>query len=87
MIDLQQQTPENKPRWNLESYAFAVAPKQIDANQPCLDDMVPVYRLYNDAFKRGEDSNHRYVTDSALLEPMVQEGWVDEGVVFCAAQP
>ncbi|MEP7329438.1 MAG: hypothetical protein ABI777_09520 [Betaproteobacteria bacterium] len=45
----------------------------------------PVYRLYN---QRG-DANHRYVTDRAIRDAMVANGWVSEGVgpdrnVMCA---
>ncbi len=84
---LEQVTPASEPRWNFEQYSFiADAPSwdwNWDAEQPCSEATQPVYQAYNGGFQRGEDSNHRYVVDPALLEPMVQEGWVDEGVVFC----
>ncbi len=87
LLELEQTTPATKPRWNFEQYSFMAIPPAMEGPQPCPDDSQPVYRAYNGGFARGEDSNHRYVTDPALLEPMVQEGWVDEGVVFCVAQP
>lgn len=82
---LEQVTPASEPRWNFEQYSFiADAPYwDWDAEQPCSEATQPVYQAYNGGFQRGEDSNHRYVVDPALLEPMVQEGWIDEGIVFC----
>ncbi len=86
LLELEQTTPATKPRWNFEQYSFMAIPPAMEGPQPCPDDSQPVYRAYNGGFARGEDSNHRYVTDPALLEPMVLEGWVDEGVVFCVVQ-
>ncbi len=87
LLALEQTTPATQPRWNFEQYSFMAIPSSLEAPQPCPDDSLPVYRAYNGGFQRGEDSNHRYVTDPALLQPMVQEGWIDEGVVFCVARP
>ncbi len=87
LLELEQTTLATKPRWNFEQYSFMAIPSSLEAPQPCPEDSLPIYRAYNGGFARGEDSNHRYVTDPTLLEPMVQEGWVDEGVVFCVAQP
>jgi len=87
LLALEQTTLATKPRWNFEQYSFMAIPSSLEAPQPCPEDSLPIYRAYNGGFARGEDSNHRYVTDPALLEPMVLEGWVDEGVVFCAARP
>jgi len=41
-----------------------------------------VHRLYNNRAARN-DSGHRFVTDTALIAPMVAQGWVHEGIVFC----
>lgn len=83
LMDLQARTPVTEPRWNFEGYAFAAMPPADDVVAPCPEAAVPVYRAYNRGFERGEDSNHRYVTDRALLGPLVARGWVEEGVAFC----
>jgi len=82
LIRRQARTPDTNPRWNFEGCAFSATPAQQDA-EPCLAPLQPVYRAYNQGFRRGEDSNHRYVTDRSLFDPMIAEGWVDEGVAFC----
>ena len=28
--------------------------------------------------------NHRYVIDAAMMQQMLAQGWIDEGVVMCA---
>jgi len=45
---------------------------------------IPVYRAYNNRFAQN-DSNHRYATDPALLNPLLLQGWTAEGVVLCGA--
>ena len=86
LMDLQARTPATEPRWNFEGYAFAAVPPAADELAPCPEATVPVFRAYNRGFERGEDSNHRYVTDRALLGPLVARGWVDEGVAFCVSE-
>ena len=86
LMDLQARTPASEPRWNFEGYAFAAVPPAADDAAPCPEATVPVFRAYNGGFERGEDSNHRYVTDRTLLGPLVARGWVDEGVAFCVAE-
>jgi len=81
LIDRQAQTPASAPRWNLEEYSFMAVPPVEGA---CPADLVPVYRAYNNGFP-VRDSNHRFVTDRALLAPLVAAGWMDEGVAFCVA--
>ena len=44
---------------------------------------VRVYRVYNNGFVRGKDSNHRLLTDFELYAQMLAKGWVGEGVVMC----
>jgi hypothetical protein len=67
--------------WALEREEFRVPVP--DANGQCTTGQVPVYRLYNDRFA-FHDSNHRFVTDAGERAKMVAEGWIDEGVRFCA---
>lgn len=83
-MDLQELVPDDQPRWNFEGYAFSILPPAQDAQQPCPDSATPVYRAYNDAYRRGEDSNHRYMTNPQLMDEMVEKGWIDEGIVFCS---
>ncbi len=84
LMDLQEIQPAAQPRWNFEGYAFSMMPVLEDQDHPCRDDQSPVYRAYNNGFVRGDDSNHRYVTDRGLLTSLVENGWTDEGVVFCS---
>jgi hypothetical protein len=84
LLDLQEQTPPTAPRWNFESYAFMAIPAQGEGEaRHCPGEYVPVYQAYNNGFARGEDSNHRFVTDRGLLTPMLAEGWIGEGIAFC----
>jgi hypothetical protein len=84
LMTLQEKTPATKPRWNFEAYAFSLMPPLEEHEQPCMEGFIPVYRAYNNGFQKGEDSNHRYVTDRDLLLPLIDEGWSDEGVAFCS---
>lgn len=86
LMTLQEIQPADKPRWNLEGYAFSLMPPLQGQQQPCSENYIPVYRAYNNAFQRGEDSNHRYVTDLDLLAPLLGKGWTNEGVVFCSPE-
>ena len=81
LLALQQSVPDGRPRWNIEGYSFRVA--LPGAAGTCAPGLVPVYRAYNNGAARGIDSNHRYVLDPALLQPMVAAGWKDEGTAFC----
>ncbi|ABA58603.1 Glycosyl hydrolase, BNR repeat [Nitrosococcus oceani ATCC 19707] len=84
LLDLQAQTPPTVPRWNFEGDAFMAIPAQGKGDaQHCPEAFVPVYRAYNNGFARGEESNHRFVTDRTLLTPLLDQGWVDEGIAFC----
>ena len=66
--------------WVYESLAYRIPLPQ--AGQ-CGADTVPVHRLYNNRFLFN-DSNHRFTTQSANIAPLEAEGWVYEGVAFCA---
>ncbi len=65
--------------WSFERLEFAISPPQGSA---CAAG-VPVYRLYNNRWMFN-DSNHRYVTSASERAAMQAQGWIDEGVHFCA---
>jgi DNA-binding beta-propeller fold protein YncE len=79
---LQASTPATQPRLNFESLDFLTTPA---VNGVCAAGMVPVYRAYNDGAARGRDGNHRFTTDPNAIAQVVARGWVNEGVVMCAA--
>ena len=68
------------PGWTYEGVAFHLYTPQ---NGACAAGLRPVYRAYNNRHAQ-HDSNHRYVTDAALLQPLQAMGWAMEGIVFCA---
>ncbi len=84
LLNLQETSPADKPRWNFEAYAFSLMPPIQNEQQPCKENFIPVYRAYNNGSNRGIDSNHRYVTDLEQLTPLLAQGWIREGVVFCS---
>lgn len=45
----------------------------------------PLHRAYNNG--KGGTPNHRYSTDQSVIDAMVAQGWVDEGVAMCIAGP
>jgi hypothetical protein len=73
--------------WGLETRdAFEVATPDAGTGA-CPAGTLPVYRLWNGR----TDSNHRYTTDRAIRQRMLDRGYVAEGagrdgVVMCAAQ-
>ena len=77
-------TPATVKRWNYEELSFAIRPA---ANGGCpAAAPVRVYRVYNDGFARGKDSNHRLLTDFNLYTQMIARGWIGEGVAMCGPQ-
>lgn len=86
LMTMQETTPASEPRWNFEGYAFSIMPplQDQDQDQSCSEGFIPVYRAYNNGYQKGEDSNHRYVTDRDLLIPLIEKGWSEEGVAFCS---
>jgi hypothetical protein len=64
--------------WIFEANAFYIA---ADIAQ-CPASTRPVYRLYNNSV--GGEPNHRYTTRWPVISDMQSEGWLLEGVVFCA---
>jgi len=49
----------------------------------CTAGSQPIYRAYNNRFAQN-DSNHRYASNSAIYNQMIAQGWIGEGVVYCA---
>jgi len=72
--------------WMLESESvFAIPVPDLAGN--CAAGTTPVYRYYNNG--QGAAPNHRYTTDPALRNVMLQRGWISEGygdlgVIMCA---
>lgn len=70
------------PGWRFESYDFNGWPAFLGT---CPVGTIAVKRMYNNRFALN-DSNHRYVIDAAIQAEMITQGWLSEGVVFCAVQ-
>ncbi len=68
------------PKWKFEGLAFD---QEMPANNDCPPGRVPVTRLYNNGM--GGEANHRYLTSHSEIYRTVVAGWLEEGVVFCAA--
>lgn len=80
--------PSDRQQWNFEGFGFRETPPLYGefSTAPCPLGWIPVYRYYNDGSKRGIDSNHRFGTDKVQLNDFAStNGWVAEGVAFCAA--
>lgn len=81
-------TPSDQQQWNFEGFSFRETPPYSAgfAAAPCPLGWIPVYRYYNEGSKRGVDSNHRFGTDAVQLNAFASaNGWVAEGIAFCAA--
>jgi hypothetical protein len=75
-------TPASVKRWNYEELSFAIRPAQNGGCPPEVP--VRIYRVYNNGFALGKDSNHRLLTDFNLYTEMItSRGWLGEGVVMC----
>lgn len=75
--------------WTFEGIAFtaavpAAATTTQKAASACASGTEKIFRAYNDGFASGRGANHRFVNDAALRDLMVDRGWVNEGVAFCA---
>lgn len=71
---------ERDTGWIYEKVAFrTVAP----AEGACREGRKPIYRLYNNRHAVG-DANHRFVFFPGLRDQMVAQGWIAEGIAFCA---
>jgi hypothetical protein len=78
-------TGQKNPTFVLEDAAFMYV--ILPTNGTCPAATTPVYRV----FSNRADANHRYMTDRALRDSMVAQGWQAEGdgpdlVVMCAPQ-
>ncbi|HET9651989.1 MAG TPA: hypothetical protein VFP36_07355 [Usitatibacter sp.] len=67
--------------WIYEKSEFKVDVPQGGA---CAATLTPVHRQYNNRWMYL-DSNHRFSVDSRVEARMAAEGWIDEGIAFCAA--
>ena len=79
---LQASTPATQQRLNFESLDFLTTPA---VGAVCPANTVPVYRAYNNGSALGKDGNHRFSTSVSSIAQVVARGWVNEGVVMCAA--
>jgi len=73
------------PQFVLESPAVMYIGLPNTVTGACMPGWTPVYRVWN----QRADSNHRYMTDRALRDAMVAQGYVAEGygpdaVIMCA---
>lgn len=67
------------PGWFYEGQAFGA---RLPVGGQCPLAMTPIYRLYNNRWM-FDDSNHRFVSDPALITAMNAAGWALEGVALC----
>ena len=64
--------------WRYEGDAFSLRlPEGTPGAKACPLDTQPLYRAYNNALSGAP--NHRYMTDPALLDQMIAQGWTMEG--------
>lgn len=68
--------------WQYEGVAFYI---QTPSGDQCPAGTVGISRVYNDGFRSGEGSNHRFVDDSELERVMQDRSWVREGTAMCAS--
>lgn len=64
--------------WRFERDAFSVKmPEGVPGSRTCPTDSQPLYRAYNNGLAGAP--NHRHMTDPALLDQMIAQGWTMEG--------
>ncbi len=68
------------PLWTFEAMAFRM---RLPASDACPPGTRPVYRLYNNPATLAA-VNHRFTVDGPTYEAMRGQGWIGEGVAFCA---
>ena len=93
-------TPLGTPAWRYEGIALKAEVPGVDTSRPgtrpyCVDQnsRFPIYRVYNDGFARGIDSNHRHIAGRGTLpggraaedivREMLGQGWIYEGNALC----
>ena len=81
---IQATTPITQKRWNFESNDFSSA---SPAGGACGAGLIPVFRVYNDGFRKGIDSNHRITSNQGDYMAQITNGWKGEGIVMCAPAP
>jgi hypothetical protein len=64
--------------WIFEGNVFYIAADVLQ----CPASTRPVFRLYNNGM--GGAPNHRYATSWPVIDAMQTQGWLLEGLVFCA---
>jgi murein DD-endopeptidase MepM/ murein hydrolase activator NlpD len=69
---------QQEAAWIFEADAFYIAANVAQ----CPASTRPVFRLYNNGM--GGQPNHRYTTSWPLIDDMQTQGWLLEGVAFCA---
>ncbi len=72
---------KSNPDWRYEGIAYFVK-QPVDG--VCPADTRPIYRAYNNRWMFN-DSNHRFTTDMGVIDELVANKWVFEGVAMCGA--
>ena len=67
--------------WMYENIAYYV---KLPVNGVCPADTTPIYRAYNNRWMFN-DGNHRFTTDMSLINELVANKWLFEGVAMCGA--
>lgn len=70
---------KRNPDWKFEGIAYYV---KLPVNGVCPANSTPIYRAYNNRWMFN-DSNHRFTTDISVIEELVADKWVFEGVSMC----
>ena len=66
--------------WNFEKIDLKI---DVPHDGVCAKGLVPIHRQYNNRFAFN-DSNHRFNFDERVQAKMAAQGFVDEGIAFCA---
>jgi hypothetical protein len=80
-------TVRRNPDWQFEGEVFRVRLPATDGT--CGEGATPIFRLYNDG--QGGAPNHRFTTELAVRQQMLDRGWIPEGygsvgVTMCSPQ-
>ena len=68
----------------VDSFAFVPAVEGVGGS--CAGGQTAVYRAFRGNARFPDDPNHRFTTDLALYNSLVNTGWDGEGVKMCAPQ-
>jgi Repeat of unknown function (DUF5648) len=76
---------DKSAQWSLEGVPFFATEPRSDGTCPApfAQTRIPLYRVW----RPFGDSNHRFTTDRAVVNEMVQKGWLDEGAAMCVLPP